>query len=162
MKPLLSFAVIAVLLTAPGAYAMDVTQGTILALDRKAHRLVLKDRTVWSLELMKSPIGADLKAGDRIEIRYEADEEGVREIRSILMLPPKPPEVGAPDQTDGTVLVYDRKAKLLVLADRSVWDLKALKSALPAGLEAGRRVHIDYLSDEDGVSAINSITLTQN
>ena len=160
MKPSLSFAVTAVLLiTAPAAVALDVTQGSILALDRKARLLVLADRTVWSLELMKSEIGADLKTGDRIEISYESDEEGVGEIRSILVLPPTAPREGAPDVSDGTVLAYDRRAKLLVMTDRTVWALEALKSPLPADLAAGSRVRIEYESDEEGVSAINSITL---
>ena len=60
------------------------------------------------------------------------------------------------------MLVYDRKAKLLVLTDRTVWDLGVMKSALPAGIAAGSRVHIEYESDEEGVSAINSITMTLN
>jgi hypothetical protein len=163
MKPVLSFVVFAVLLAAvPRVGAEDVTHGTILALDRKARLLVLEDRTVWSLELMKSEVDAGLKAGDRIEIRYQADEEGVAEIRNIVMLPPKPPEEGAPHAIEGTVLVYDRKANLLVLTDRTVWALEMLRSSLPAGLEAGSRVHIEYESDEEGVSAINSITMTLN
>jgi len=163
MKPLLSFAVFFVLLaSAPQAGANDVTQGTILALDRKARLLVLADRTAWSLELMKTDVDARLKAGDRVEIRYQADEEGVGEIRSIVVLPPKPPQEAAPNEIDGTVLVFDRKARLLVLTDRTVWDLDALKSTLPAGLEAGSKVHIAYESDEEGVSAINRITLSLN
>ena len=163
MKPLLSFAVIAMLLiAAPTAGALDVTQGNILALDRKARLLVLQDRTVWSLELMKSEVDAKLKSGDRVEISYESDEEGVGEIKSIVMLPPQAPREGAPDVTEGTVLVFDRKAKLLVLTDRTVWALEMLKSSLPAGIEAGKRVHIEYQSDEEGVSAINSITVALN
>jgi len=163
MKPLLSFAVVSILLTvAPGAGAQDVTQGTVLALDRKARVLVLQDRTVWALELMKSELTADLKAGDRIEISYESDEEGVSAIASIVKLTEMPPQEGAPDATDGTVLVYDRRANLLVLTDRTVWALELLKTSLPAGLEAGKRVHIEYESDEEGVSAINSITVTLN
>lgn len=160
MKPMLSFAVISVLLiAAPMAGAQDITQGTILALDRKARLLVLQDRTVWSLELMKSEVDAGLKAGDRVEIRYQADEEGVSSIRSIALLPPKPTEEGAPHAVEGIVLVYDRKAKLLVLTDRSVWALESLKTALPAGIKAGSRVHIEFEGDEDGVSKINRISL---
>jgi len=163
MKPLLSFAVVSILLiAAPGAGAQDVTQGTILALDRKARVLILQDRTVWALELMKSEIAAHLKAGDRIEISYESDEEGISAIRSIAMLHELPPQEGSADATDGTVLVYDRKANLLVLTDRTVWALEMLKSPLPAGIEAGKRVHIEYESDEEGVSAIKSITLKLN
>ena len=163
MKPILSFAVVSILLVAtPRADAQDIAQGTIVALDRVARLLVLEDRSVWSLELMDSEVSADLKAGDRIEIIYEADEEGVSKIKSVILLPSKAPEEGAPDVTEGTVLVYDRKAQRLVLTDRSVWDLAAMKTEAPAGLEAGSRVRIEYQSDEEGVSAINSITVTLN
>jgi hypothetical protein len=163
MKTLLPFIVITLLsIAAPQAIAEDITQGFILALDRKAGLLVLGDRTVWSLELMRSDLSAKLKAGDRVEIVYESDEEGVGEIKSIKIIPPQPPEEGAPDATDGTVLVCDRRANLLVLTDRTVWALEMLKSSPPAGLEAGSRVHIEYESDEESVSAINSITLTLN
>jgi len=163
MKPLLSFAVVSILLTgAPRVDAQDITQGTIVALDRVARLLVLEDRSVWSLELMKSAVSADLKAGDRVEIIYQSDEDGVNEINSVIMLPPKAPEEGAPNITDGTVLVYDRKANRLVLTDRSVWDLAAMKTEAPAGLEAGNRVHIEFEADEDGVTAINSITTIMN
>jgi hypothetical protein len=163
MKPLLSFAVVSILLTgAPRADAQDITQGRIVALDRVARLLVLEDRSVWSLELMKSEISADLKAGDRIEIIYQSDEDGVNDINSVIMLPPKAPEEGAPNITEGTVLVYDRKAQRLVLTDRSVWDLASLKAEAPAGLEAGNRVHIEFEADEDGVTAINSITTIMN
>ena len=163
MKSPLSFVVVSVLLiAAPTADAQDVTQGTILALDRKARLMVLEDRTVWSLELMNSAVDTAIEAGDRVEISYESDEEGVGEISNIVKLAPPAPQEGAPDATDGTVLVYDRKANLLVLTDRTVWSLEMLKSSLPAGLEAGSRIHIEYESDEEGVSAINRITTTLN
>ena len=68
----------------------------------------------------------------------------------------------AADATDGTVLAIDRKAKTLVLTDRTVWALEALKSEPPVGLQAGDRVEIEYESDEEGVSAINSIAIILN
>ena len=140
----------------------DVTNGTILALDRKARSLVLTDRTVWTLDTMEASLPADLKAGDRVEIKYESDEEGVSAIRSVQLLPAAKPTVGATDVSKGIVLVFDRKARILVLTDRTVWALEALKSDLPAGLKAGDRVEIEYESDEEGVSAINSIAITSN
>jgi cold shock CspA family protein len=139
--------------------AADVTNGTILALDRKARTLVLVDRSAWALDTMEESLSVDLKAGDRIEINYESDEEGVAAIRSIRLLPPAKPTSGAADVSTGTVLVLDRKARILVLTDRTVWTLSVMKSDLPTGLKAGDRVEIDYESDEEGVSAINSITI---
>ena len=162
MKPLFLFAVVTLLLFSAFRASADVTQGTILALDRKARLLVLVDRTAWSLEMLKSDLSTELKAGDHVEIVYDSDEEGVSAIRSIKLIPARPAAEGAADAIDGTVLVYDRKANLLVLTDRTVWALEMLKTPLPAGIEAGSRVHIEYESDEEGVSAIRSITPTLN
>ena len=139
--------------------AADVTNGTVLALDRKARTLVLTDRTLWALDTMEASLPADLKAGDRIQIKYDADEEGVSAIRNIQLLPMAKPTAGAADVSKGIVLVFDRKARILVLTDRTVWALESLKSDLPAGLKAGDRVEIEYESDEEGVSAINSIAI---
>ncbi len=150
----------ALLLVAPQVGAQDITDGTILALDREAKVLILTDRTTWSLENLKSSLPADLKAGDRIEIKYESDEDGVSAINDIRLLPVKASAPGAPDITDGTVLVFDRKANVIVLTDRTTWSLENLKSSLPAGLKAGDRIRIQYESDEEGVSAINSIKIT--
>ena len=69
---------------------------------------------------------------------------------------------GLGGKNDGTVLVYDRKANLLVLTDRTVWALEMLEGSLPAGIGAGSRIHIEYESDEEGVSKIKSITPTLN
>lgn len=142
--------------------AADATDGTVLAIDRKAKTLVLIDRTVWALDTMESSLPADLKAGDRIEINYESDEEGVSAIRNIQILPAEGPASGASDVTAGTILVFDRKARILILTDRTVWALEALKSESPVGLKAGDRVEIKYESDEEGVSAINSIAIISN
>ena len=152
----------ALLCVASQAHAEDVTNGTILALDRKAGTLVLVDRTVWSLEAMKAPLAAELKAGDRVEIRYESDEEGIGEIRGIRLLPPEKITTGGADISEGTVLVFDRKANLVVLTDRSVWALELLKSPAPTGLKAGDRIRIEYDSDEEGISSIYGIEILTN
>ena len=163
MKTQLSFAVLFVLLglVSPAA-ASDITEGTLLALDRKAGMLVLSDRTVWSLEEMKSPLPAELKAGDRVEIRYESDEEGIGEIKSIRLLPAEKITTGGADISEGTVLVFDRKANLLVLKDRTVWALELSKSPAPAGLKSGDRIRIEYESDEEGISSIYGIEIIAN
>ena len=167
MKSQISIIVFATLLLQAAPAGADATDGTVLALDRKARTLILADKTVWPLELLDSALPADLKAGDRIEIEYESDEEGVSAIKSIrVSVIGNPatdiPANGAADITAGSVLVLDRKAKILVLTDRTVWALDTVKSGLPAGLKAGDRIEIDYESDEEGVSAINSITIKVN
>ena len=158
MKSQISLLVFGGLLTAAHlASAGDVTEGAILALDRKARTLALTDRSIWPLELMVSSLPGDLKAGDRVRIDYESDEEGISKINEIRLLPAEKPETGAPDVSTGTVLIFDRKANILVLSDRTVWQLELTKSPLPDGLKAGDRVKIEYESDEEGISAISGI-----
>ncbi|MFT5658301.1 MAG: hypothetical protein ACI9KN_001580 [Gammaproteobacteria bacterium] len=139
--------------------AADTIDGTVLAVDRKAKTLVLTDRTAWALDTIQSTLPDGLKAGDRIEIDYDSDEEGVSAIRNISILPMAMAKSGASDSAIGTVLVYDRKANILVFTDRTVWALEVMNSAMPAALKAGDRVQIEYESDEEGVSAINSISI---
>ena len=64
----------------------DSTEGTILAFDRKANIIVLKDKTVWTLEGSEAAVPADLKAGDRVKIDYSAEgEDGISKIDSITV-----------------------------------------------------------------------------
>ena len=163
MKTQCTFAAFSALLCLVSqAVASDVTEGTLLALDRKAEMMVLSDRTVWRLEEMKTPLPAELRAGDRIEIQYESDEEGIGEIKSIRLLPPEKNTTGGADISEGTVLVFDRKANLLVLTDRTVWALELSKSPAPAGLKSGDRIRIEYDSDEEGISSIYGIDILAN
>ncbi|WP_102106912.1 hypothetical protein [Oceaniglobus roseus] len=63
------------------------------------------------------------------------------------------------DTTSGTVIAYDRVAKIIVLDDRTVWSLETLKTP-PEGLKAGDRVKIDYTSNGDnGWGRINALTI---
>ena len=75
---------LALLLTLPaGLAAADETTGEILAYDRLAHILVMRDRTVWTLpdDLM---VPADLKSGDRIRVVYKtAGEDGLTAVDAI-------------------------------------------------------------------------------
>lgn len=63
------------------------------------------------------------------------------------------------DSLDGTVLAYDRVAKVLVLADKTTISLGRYEGELPDGLEAGRRVEIDYTANDDGIGMIQSVQL---
>ena len=150
----------ALILTTPMAMALDTAEGTVLAFDRKAKLLVFSDKTVWSLEEMNAPIPARLKTGHRVRIEYESDEDGVGNISSITILSERLPiasEVGVQDSLQGTVLALDRKAKTLVLTDKTIWSLAELAKSMPLALKAGDRVEIQYESDEDGVTSITSI-----
>lgn len=142
--------------------AQDSSNGTILAFDRKANTLVLSDRTVWPLELLKSPLAAELKTGDHVVILYESDEDGISSIHSVQLMTAERTQDGAADVVTGTVLAFDRKSGVLVFTDRSIWSLNDMESALADGLQAGDRAEILYESDEDGVSAIKSVRILSN
>ncbi len=77
----------AVSFTAPQVFAEDISEGTILAYDRKANILILTDRSVFPLEKLTSATPDGLKAGDRIHIRYDSNEDdGITEIYSIKVI----------------------------------------------------------------------------
>lgn len=65
----------------------DSLESTVLAYDRVANIIVIKDKTVWDLDLLKSPLPENLRAGDKIEILYTSNEDdGIRTITSIARL----------------------------------------------------------------------------
>ena len=75
------------LLTLTPALATDVIESIVLAHDRVANVIVLKDKTVWPLDLLTQPLPDDLRAGDKVEIRYESNEDdGIQTIHSILRI----------------------------------------------------------------------------
>ncbi|SDY49374.1 hypothetical protein [Citreimonas salinaria] len=62
------------------------------------------------------------------------------------------------DETTGTILAYDRVAGLLVLEDKTVWELSA-SVTVPEDLVAGDRVRMVYTTaGEDGLTSIDSLT----
>ncbi|MEW9920893.1 hypothetical protein AB2B41_14860 [Marimonas sp. MJW-29] len=62
------------------------------------------------------------------------------------------------DEVTGTVLAFDRVDRVIVLDDKSVFNVANVE-IVPEGLKAGDTITIDYQSDgENGVKAIRSIT----
>jgi hypothetical protein len=54
-----------------------------------ANVLVLKDKTVWPLDLLTEPMPENLQAGEKVEIRYQSNEDdGVQTIYSIVRVSP--------------------------------------------------------------------------
>lgn len=83
MRALLATVLFAVTVTP--AVADEVT-GEVLAFDRKAGIIVLKNKEVFSLDLIAEQ-PEDLHAGDRIRVVYEAEgEDGITKIDSITKL----------------------------------------------------------------------------
>lgn len=85
-KSLILFAA-AMLFTAYQVRAEDIAEGTILAFDRKANVLVFTDKSIWPLEKLQGSMPDDLQAGDRIEVRFDSNEDdGVTAIHLIKRL----------------------------------------------------------------------------
>jgi len=64
------------------------------------------------------------------------------------------------DTTGGVVVAYDRVDHVLVLDDKTVWDLTPAGDLVPEGLSAGDKVTIDYDSAGDsGVGKITTISI---
>lgn len=62
------------------------------------------------------------------------------------------------DLLDGTVLAYDRKARIIVLADKSVMPLANLQGEMPEDLVAGDRIEISFESNEDdGIYVVHGV-----
>ena len=57
------------------AFAADAVEGEVLAFDRHDRVIVLKDKSVFPLDRLEKPLPKGLKAGDRVEIRYESNED---------------------------------------------------------------------------------------
>ena len=63
------------------------------------------------------------------------------------------------DETTGTVLAFDRKAGLIVMADKTVFSLELLGETPVEDLVAGDKVTVTYESaGEDGFTKIDAIT----
>lgn len=64
------------------------------------------------------------------------------------------------DTTGGVVVAFDRVDRILVLDDKTVWDLAPAGDLVPEGLSAGDKVTIDYDSAGDsGVGKIKAISI---
>lgn len=80
----LAFAFAALFVATP-ALADSVT-GTVLAFDRVAQIIVLKDKTVWSLKDVGGSIPDGLEAGDRVTFEFvSAGDSGVGKVNSITV-----------------------------------------------------------------------------
>ena len=61
------------------------------------------------------------------------------------------------DETTGVILAYDRADNVIVLTDRTVWELGA-KTLVPADLKAGDTIRIDFeAAGENGIARIDSL-----
>ena len=62
------------------------------------------------------------------------------------------------DLLDGTVLAYDRKARIIVFEDKSVMPLANLQGEIPEDLVAGDRIEVSFESNEDdGIYVVHGV-----
>lgn len=70
-----------------GAASADLLEGTVLAHDRVARVIVMKDRSVIPLDNLESELPADLVAGDRIAVSFDSNEDdGIRVVNAVTRL----------------------------------------------------------------------------
>ena len=131
------------------AQTVGIEVGKVLAVDRVAKLMLLTDRSVWSLAEAREDRVADIGAGDRVNFSYRTAEEGPAVILEIEITH-HVSETKSIEIADDTVLAYDRREMLLILADKSIWPLRGLDPAPPPGLGAGDRVRIEHRNDEEG------------
>ena len=65
------------------------------------------------------------------------------------------------DETTGTILAFDRAADVIVMEDKSIWQLQPT-TLIPADLAAGDRITITFTSAGDsGVGKVLSLEKQQ-
>ena len=84
-KLLAAVAASIIVLSAVPALASSV-KGTVVAYDRVAKRLVLDDKTIYSIEADTGEMPDSLTAGDEVEIDFESGEDGIDKINSITIV----------------------------------------------------------------------------
>ena len=61
----------------------DEVEGTVLAHDRVAHRVVMNDRSIYEYNAETTELPRAILAGDRIKITYRGGEDGIESIQKI-------------------------------------------------------------------------------
>lgn len=116
----------------------------------------MTDRSVWSLVATESPVPAELSAGDRVQFSFRQVDNGIAEIIEINVMR-EFTEEGVRVSASGTVLAFDRVARMLVLDDKSAWLLEDMQNSLPIRITIGDRVRVEYESAEDGTQRVREV-----
>ena len=88
MKPAPLLATLAVLAAPIVPLHADELDGTVLAYDRKAGVIVLRDKSVIPLANLQGDVPEDLVAGDLVNVRYESNEDdGIYLVHGVERLP---------------------------------------------------------------------------
>lgn len=141
------------------AQSVGIEVGKVLAVDREAKLLLLTDRSVWTLSAVRDDVPGQLAAGDRVEFSYKKSAKGPPAVIQIDVTH-HASETGGTEAAEGVVLAFDRRAKLLILADKSVWPLAGVEPGPPPGLGVGDHVNIEYHTDKSGKITIDDLIVT--
>jgi hypothetical protein len=155
-KSLYPIVFVLLMMLSSAASSAGISVGKVLAFDREAQRLVLTDRSIWSLAAASQSLPDELSAGDRVQFSYRDTDNDVGEIIEINVMR-EFTEQGVRVSASGTVLAFDRVAQLLVLEDKSAWSLANMQNTLPIGIAVGNRVRIEYESAEDGSRLVREV-----
>ena len=61
------------------------------------------------------------------------------------------------DNTTGKVLAFDRQSDIIVMEDKTIWQL-APTTLIPADLAAGDTITIEFTSfGDDGIASVNAL-----
>jgi hypothetical protein len=61
------------------------------------------------------------------------------------------------DTTTGTIVAFDRQADIIVMGDKTIWQLNP-DTLIPADLAAGDTVTIEFTSTgDDGVKSVDAL-----
>ena len=78
----------AIAVTAAPALA-DEVEGTVVAHDRLAHRVIMDDRTIYEYNPETTKVPRAILAGDRVRIDFRGGEDGIESIQSIEIVTPR-------------------------------------------------------------------------
>ena len=88
-RPLLALGVIAIAVPLAAPALADEVEGTVVAHDRLAHRVIMDDRTIYEYDPATTTLPRAILAGDRIRIDYRGGEDGVEAVTSIEIVAPR-------------------------------------------------------------------------
>ena len=64
------------------------------------------------------------------------------------------------DETTGTLLAHDRKARRIVMDDKTIYEY-AEETERPETMTAGMRIKITYRGGEDGIESISKVEVVE-
>ena len=83
----IAFAAATAVLAAPAL--ADEVEGTVVAHDRLAHRVIMEDRAIYEYDPASTALPRAILAGDRVRIDFTGGEDGITSVESIEIVTPR-------------------------------------------------------------------------